>query len=170
MRLVERNSFSSWQETAIVAGEQQPWGGGPAESLVWADKQRYVAALGEDGQPVGVVGALEAEVEAGGERFHVAGIGGLIVTPSLRGQGLGGRLLERILELAAELGPERAMLFCRPGLVRRYRRAGFALLGDPVFADQPGGRVEMPVESMWRPLREHVSWPAGRVDVLGLPF
>jgi GNAT superfamily N-acetyltransferase len=171
MRLVELDSFSAQQEAAIEGDEPAPWGGGAAETLSWSSKQRYVAALDGDGQPVGVIGALVVEVEVGdAARFPVVGLGGLIVTAALRGQGVGGRLIERMLEIAAAIGPQRAMLFCAPELVRRYERYGFRPIEDAVFAEQPSGRVEMPVEAMWRGLREDAGWPAGRVDVLGLPF
>jgi GNAT superfamily N-acetyltransferase len=170
MAIIELDNFSSEQWAELSAGEQQPWGAGPAESMIWADKQRYVAALAEDGRPAGVVGIMTSEVEAGGQRFPVAGVGSLMVTAALRRQGLGGKLLERILELAAAMGPEHAMLFCKRSLVERYARAGFIEIEAPVFADQPEGRTEVPLEAMWRPLRDGAGWPAGRVDVLGLPF
>jgi hypothetical protein len=37
-------------------------------------------------------------------------------------------------------------------------------------ADQPTGRIEMPMVTMWRPLRDAAKWPPGRIDVRGLPF
>ena len=170
MEIVELDSFTSAQEAAIAGEEPQPWGGGAAESMMWADKQRYVAAIDGAGEAVGVAGVLVSEVEAGGERFEVAGVGGLIVAARLRRQGIGAQLLSRVLELAGGLGAERAMLFCAPALVPRYAGAGFQRITAPVFAEQPQGRVEMPMEAMWRPLRDGAGWPAGRVDVLGLPF
>jgi hypothetical protein len=74
------------------------------------------------------------------------------------------------MALAEGLGPERAMLFCRPELVALYRRRGFVEIDAPVWVDQPGGRIEMPLAAMWRPLRAGAEWPPGRVDVRGLPF
>jgi hypothetical protein len=79
-------------------------------------------------------------------------------------------VVEPLLRLAEELGPDRAMLFCRRDLVGLYRRVGFAQIEAPVWADQPDGRIEMPLPAMWRPLRNGADWPPGRVDVHGLPF
>jgi hypothetical protein len=62
------------------------------------------------------------------------------------------------------------MLFCRPELVALYRGFGCEEIAAPVWADQPGGRIEMPLAAMWRPLRDGAEWPSGRVDVRGLPF
>jgi hypothetical protein len=92
------------------------------------------------------------------------------VTRSLRGRGLMSTLVEPLLRLAEGLGPERAMLFCRPELVAPYRRLGFIEIAAPVWADQPEGRIEMPMAAMWRALRPGAKWPPGRVDVRGLPF
>jgi GNAT superfamily N-acetyltransferase len=171
MDLFDLDRFTDVEEAAIVGDEQAPWGGEPAESLIWRDKRRYVAARDEQGEPVGVAGAVIAEVEVdGGELFQVVGLGGLIVAARHRREGLGGRLMRRLLEIASQMGPARAMLFCNPSLVDRYRREGFVPIDAPVFAEQPSGRIEMPLEAMWRPLGDGVAWPEGRVDVLGLPF
>jgi hypothetical protein len=51
-----------------------------------------------------------------------------------------------------------------------YGRVGFAEIAAPVWADQPGVRVRVPMRAMWRPLREGARWPPGRVDVHGAPF
>jgi predicted N-acetyltransferase YhbS len=171
MEIVELEKFTSEQEAAIVGDEQAPWGGDAAEALTWGDKQRYVAVHDEQGRPIAVAGSLLVEVEVeGSDRFPVVGLGGLIVASRHRRAGLGGRLVQRLLEIASEMGPALAMLFCSPALVDRYRRQGFQVIEAPVFADQPDGRIEMPMEAMWRPLRDGASWPQGRVDVLGLPF
>jgi hypothetical protein len=62
------------------------------------------------------------------------------------------------------------MLFCRPQLTGLYRKLGFREIDAPVWAEQPQGRIEMPLPAMWHPLSSEAEWPAGRVDVRGLPF
>ena len=62
------------------------------------------------------------------------------------------------------------MLFCRAPLVVLYERFGFREIKASVSADQPGGRVEMPLRTMWAPLRDGAPWPDGAVEVLGEPF
>jgi predicted GNAT family N-acyltransferase len=169
VELVELDGITSPQWRAIVAGEREPWGG-VAEGLAWADKRRHVGVRAADGQLVAIAGAVIAEIEVEAERLRVVGIGGVFVTPRERGRGLVGKLLGRLLELAGDMGPERAMLFCRPELTALYGRLGFLEIMAPVGARQPEGVIEMPMRAMWRALVEGAEWPAGRVDVQGLPF
>ena len=68
------------------------------------------------------------------------------------------------------MGPDIAMLFCRPALVERYRRHGFAEVPGPVLVDQPSGVQEMPWVTMWRPLKQGATFEDGIVKLRGLPF
>jgi predicted GNAT family N-acyltransferase len=101
--------------------------------------------------------------------FEVVGIGGLIIREEIRGHGLAGPLMDRFRALIDDLGPDRAMLFCGPELVSLYVRRGYRAISAPVHADQPGGRIAVPMAAMWRPLRP-TEWPAGVVELHGLPF
>lgn len=169
---MELDGITSQQWSELLAGEHEPWG--PGEGLAWADKQRHVGVLASDGGLVAVAAAMTSEVEVAGasrrDRFAVVGIGGVFVTSRERGRGLVAKLFEPLLAIAEDMGPGRAMLFCRPQLTAMYRKAGFAEIAAPVWAEQPDGRIEMPLRAMWRGLRRETDWPAGRVDVLGLPF
>jgi predicted GNAT family N-acyltransferase len=170
MRLVELDTLSEpyWEE--LVAGEHEPFGG-TGEKLVWRDKTRIVGVRDDDGQLVAAAGVVLAEVKVGQESpFEVAGLGGLIVTRSARGRGLARLLCRRLLEIAGELKAQRAMLFCLPRLMPLYGKFGFVQIDEPVWADQPGGRIEMPLPAMWNALSSDASWPSGRVELLGEPF
>lgn len=170
MRLVEldRRSEPYWDE--LIAGEQEPFGG-IGEQLVWREKTRNIGVREDDGRLVAAAGAVPAEVRVGAEpSFQVAGLGGLIVTPSARGRGLARLLALRLLEIAGELEAERAMLFCRPELTAFYAQLGFVTIEARVWVDQTEGRVEMPMPAMWSALGSDVGWPPGRVDLLGEPF
>jgi GNAT superfamily N-acetyltransferase len=169
VRAIELSSVDSDQWRALQGDEEHPWGG-EAEALSWAPKTHYVGVPDEDGALLAMAATLTADVRAGEETFPVAGVGGVIVRPDMRGRGLARLVVEAVLPVAARLGPERAMLFCRPPLVAMYERFGFQEIGEPVTAAQPGGRIEMPLRAMWRPLREGARWPEGPVEVLGEPF
>ena len=171
VRLVELDAVSAQQWRELIAGEQSPWGGG-AEELSWREKERVVGIRGEEERLLAVAGTVMAVVEvAAAGSFEVLGIGSVFVTRAARGQGLVARLLEGLLAQPLREGfPERAMLFCRAQLVGLYAKLGFQELGEPVWADQPAGRIEMPLRAMWRALRAGVTWPPGRVEVRGLPF
>jgi predicted GNAT family N-acyltransferase len=171
MEIVELDTIAPGQWDALIGGERQPWGGDAAEGLAWADKERHLAARADSGELVALAGAGIYEVSvAERERFPVVGVGGVFVARRERGAGLASELVGRLLSLAAGMGPERAMLFCRPRLMTLYAQLGFAAIEAPVEAEQPGGLIEVPMPSMWRPLHDGAGWPPGPVRVLGLPF
>jgi GNAT superfamily N-acetyltransferase len=169
VQAIELANVDSGQWRALQGDEPHPWGG-EAEALAWVPKTDYVGIPGEDGELLAMAAVLVAEVTAGEEAFSVAGVGGVIVRPDMRGRGLARLVVEAILEVAERLGPERAMLFCREPLVAMYERFGFQRVDVPVTAAQPDGRIEMPLRAMWRPLHAGASWPGGPVVVLGEPF
>jgi predicted GNAT family N-acyltransferase len=170
MDAIELQHVGSAEWDAVLDGEQQAWGA-DGEDFSWADKQRHVGVLDDDGRPLALAGALVADVAVGaGEAFPVVGIGGVIVTRTMRGNGLVTLLLEALMRLAGELGPDRAMLFCADRLTGLYARFGFTVIDARVSAEQPAGRIAMPMRAMWAPLTDDASWPAGDVEVLGEPF
>jgi predicted GNAT family N-acyltransferase len=170
VEFVELNALTEQDWDAVVAGERQPFGSVGAE-LAWRPKDRHFALREQDGRLVALAALVGVAVEIEGTGgVDVVGLGGVIVTPSARGRGLMFRVVQPVLALAEEIGPERAMLFCRPELVAVYRRLGFEEIAAPVWADQPAGSMEMPMRAMWRALRAGAAWPPGRVDVHGLPF
>jgi predicted GNAT family N-acyltransferase len=170
MRIVELDRVSEpyWEE--LIAGESEPFGG-IGEQLSWRDKSRNLGVRDEDGSLVAAGGVVLAEVRpAEGAPFQVAGVGGLIVTQRARGKGVARSLVLPLLEIAGELPVERAMLFCVDRLMPFYAEFDFREVPGPVWADQPGGRIEMPLGSMWKPLCDGVDWPPGRIDLVGEPF
>lgn len=170
MQLAELAALSEQDWAELIAGEERPWGA-TGEALQWRNKDRHVGLRTSDGRMAAAAGAVIVEVDVeGAEGFDVVGVGGVFVTGSLRGRCLTGRLLPLLLGIAETMGPDRAMLFCRPELVGLYARHGFTEIAAPVSADQPDGRITMPMRAMWRPLRPSAGWPPGRVDVRGLPF
>ncbi len=170
VELVELDALTEQDWIDLQAGEHEPFGSIGA-TLEWGAKDRYFALRGYDGRLAAAAGALIVTVEVeGAGSFEVVGLGGLIVTRSARRKGLMSRLVGPVLELAEGMGPDRAMIFCRQELVVLYERLTFAEITAPVWVDQPGGRVEMPMRAMWRPLRAGATWPSGRVDVQGQPF
>jgi GNAT superfamily N-acetyltransferase len=170
VELVELGALTEEDWAELVDGEPDPFGPIGA-GLAWRPKDRHVGLRAPDGRLVAVAGAAIASIEIeDGDGFDVVGLGSMLVTRSLRGRGLMSRLVEPVLALADGMGPDHAMIFCRPELVVLYRRLAFAEIAAPVWADQPEGRVEMPEPAMWRALREGAGWPPGRVDVRGLPF
>jgi len=163
------DALSEEQWAELSGGEEHPWGG-LAEDLTWREKERHGGLVGADGALLAHAGTVICEIDvAGFPRFDVLGVGGVFVAPSERRKGLVGQVLEPLLAHMPG-GPDRAMLFCRAQLMGLYGKHGFSEIHERVWADQPDGRIEMPLRTMWRPLQEQAAWPAGRVDVVGLPF
>jgi predicted GNAT family N-acyltransferase len=169
VEFVELGALSLRDWVGLTAREREPFGPSSA-GLTFRPKEHHIGMRHPDGRLVAVVGATVATVEVEGHGpFGVVGVGGLIVRQEMRGHGLSGPLMDRLKPLIDELGPDRAMLFCGPDLVSLYTRRGYRLITAPVHADQPGGRIAVPMAAMWRPLRP-VEWPAGVVELAGLPF
>jgi predicted GNAT family N-acyltransferase len=93
------------------------------ESLEWdgIDAQ-CVHAIAEDasGAPIGC-----------GRLLPDGHIGRMAVLASWRGQGVGRRLLERLIEVAAERGDARIMLNAQTHAMPFYARYGFVPVGEP---------------------------------------
>ena len=169
MRLIEpdRITDDDWQQ--VVAEESEPWGG-VGEALQWRKKSHNLGLCDDKGNLVALAGLVLAEVRVAEVPFQVAGIGGVIVTRSARGRGFARVLIERLLQIAHELGVERAMLFCLPSNIGLYTKFGFQLIQEPVWAAQPGGLIEMPLRTMWKPFIPTANWPEGKIELLDEPF
>jgi GNAT superfamily N-acetyltransferase len=169
MRLIEldRIADGDWQQ--VVAGEFEPWGS-VGEALQWREKSHNLGLCDDAGDLVALAGLVLAEVRVAGAPLPVAGIGGVIVTRSARGRGFARVLIKRLLEIAHELGVERAMLFCLPANIGLYAKFGFQLIREPVWAAQPEGSIEMPLRAMWKPLTPTADWPEGKIELLDEPF
>jgi GNAT superfamily N-acetyltransferase len=171
MELIEFGRLSEERYSELVGDEEDPWKA-EAFALKWRPKDHHVGICDEDGRLVAVAGLVVVEVQFGEQLgIPVVGLGGVIVTASHRGRGLGARVISGALSRAEALGPQIAMLFCRPEMAGLYRRYGFAELPGPVLVGQPGGVVEIPGGvTMWRPLHPNACLPEGAVKVHGLPF
>lgn len=169
MRLVKLNRVSDGHWQQVVAGEPEPWGS-VGEALQWREKSHNLGLCDDTGNLVALAGLIIAEVRVADAPLVVAGIGGVIVTRSARGRGFARMLIERLLQMAHELGAERAMLFCLPANIDLYAKFGFELIEEPVWVAQPGGSIEMPLRAMWKPLTPAANWPGGKIELLDRPF
>jgi GNAT superfamily N-acetyltransferase len=172
MELIEFGRLSDEQYAALVGDEDDPWNAAEF-GLEWRAKDHHVAVCDDDGRLLAAAGLVLVEVQFGARPpILVVGVGGVIVTASHRGRGLGRRVISEALRHAEAMGPEIAMLFCRPEIAGLYRRHGFAEVPGPVFVDQPDGIVELSGAgvTMWRPLKVGARLPDGIVKVNGLPF
>ena len=170
LELVELDGdHSEAERTALHDGEENPFESSHL-GIAWEDHERRLV-IRDDGRMIASAGLVVAPVQVAGETFDVVGFGGVIVTRTRRGQGLARRVMEAAIARAAELGPERGLLFCRPDRAGLYTGLGFVELAGPVDVGQlDGKRAPMPLDTMWRPLTPGATWPDGPVSLPGLPF
>ncbi|WP_411089590.1 GNAT family N-acetyltransferase [Streptomyces sp. 061-3] len=115
-------------------------------------------------------GLVVVPVAVGDTRIDVAGLGGVIVAPDLRGCRLARLVVAAAMEHAHETGLEFGLLFCRPDRLPLYRQMGWMPLDGEIRVEQPIGSVTMPLRGMWTPLRDGAWWPSGPVHVLSWPM
>lgn len=135
----------------------------------WRPKD-YHFITEEDGRPLSHVGIIKTTVSVGGRQLTVGGIGGVVTVPEAQGRQLVHAGMRQAAEfICHELGADFGMLFCLPHLEPFYARQGWQALEDEVEIDQPDGKIVWPYRVMVKPCGERV-WPAGRVEVGGLPW
>jgi predicted GNAT family N-acyltransferase len=170
VELIEFGRLSDEQYAELVGDEDDPWHAVEFD-LKWLPKDHHIAVRDDDGRLLAAAGLVVVEVQFGAQPpVPVVGVGSVIVNVSNRGRGLGRQVISAALVGAEAIGPEIAMLFCRPAIAGLYRRHGFAEVGGPVLVDQPDGVVEMSGVTMWRPLKPGGRLPDGIVKLNGLPF
>jgi predicted N-acetyltransferase YhbS len=170
MELVEFGLLTEKLRAELEGDEIDPWDSAGLPPLQWRAKEQHVALRDGEGRYMASAGMVVAEVEAGGDRFPVVGLGGVIVSAAYRGRGLSLQVVQAALDKAATLGPDFMLLFCHGNRVGLYKRFGFEEVGSEVLVEQEGGRVAIPMRAMVRALRPGASWPDGSVVVHSRPF
>ncbi|WP_460073476.1 GNAT family N-acetyltransferase [Streptomyces sp. YKOK-I1] len=169
MSVVRLARYTPADRDEITGGVADPFGTG-ATGLTWRDKDVHFGVR-HDGRLVAHAGLVETSVSAGGGApVRVAGLGGVVVAPEVRGQGLARLVVTAATEHARGTGAEFGLLFCRPSLVPVYERLGWRVSAGGTRVEQPGGAVDMPLRTMWTPLVEDATWPSGSVRLLSLPM
>ena len=135
----------------------------------WRSKDYHFVSE-EGGRPLSHVGVVKTAVSVGGRQLTVGGVGGVVTVPEAQGRRLvHAAMLQADEFICRELGAEFSMLFCLPRLEPFYARQGWQALEDEVEIEQPDGKIIWPYRVMVKPCGERV-WPAGRVEVGGLPW
>jgi hypothetical protein len=62
------------------------------------------------------------------------------------------------------------LLLCRPELERFYAPMGWRAVPGPLVFEQPGRQITWPLSVMVWPCRPGREWPAGTIDLCGLPW
>ncbi|MEJ1090878.1 GNAT family N-acetyltransferase [Microbacterium istanbulense] len=122
---------------------------------------------------IGHVGYQRRTVGVGDREVTVAGVGGVLVAPRARGLGLGIAMLRRAQgRMASDV--DYGYLGCRPAVVPFYEAAGWRRIRAREHSLSPA--TGSPVTTNTDPIlicdagRPASEWPAGTIDLRGLPW
>jgi predicted N-acetyltransferase YhbS len=161
--------YTKTDQDEILGDGDDPFGVAAA-GLTWLPKKEHFGIRHGD-RLVAHAGLLRLPVAIGDVETEVVGVGGVAVAPDMQGQGLARRVVRAALDHARTMGPQHALLFCRPPLVPLYQRLGWHALDKGVLVEQPENRlVTMPLRTMVTPLRDNARWPSKPVRLFSLPM
>ncbi|MEU6373510.1 GNAT family N-acetyltransferase [Streptomyces sp. NPDC046909] len=135
------------------------------------DKDVHFGVL-RQGRLVAHAGLVEVAVSVGDRSLRVAGLGGVIVAPGMRGHGLARAVVGAAVAHARGTEAEFGILFCLPDRVPLYERLGWRVLDGGMRVEQPGGVIDHPLHTLWIPLGEddEAVWPDGPARLWSLPM
>jgi len=109
---------------------------------LWSSTDSFVAGAFEGNRLVGMAGFYR---EQGLKTRHKGRVWGVYVTRTMRGQGVGRKLMLRLLKRALEMGEVKQVLLSVTGTqqaaVALYRSLGFEIFGTEPEALNVGGRL-----------------------------
>ena len=167
-RAHRRDAARPWREAASTARRTRSRSATPTSSGAARPTTPCSGRTGGRWRPSGW---LVVDVQAGGERFHVVGVGGVIVTRDTAARAACARRSTPRWTARRRSARDRAMLFCSRANNGRCASFGFAEIDRPGRRRAvDGGEALMPPPAMWRPLRDGAAWPDGDVRLPELPF
>lgn len=121
----------------------------------------------------GAIAEIQArDILVGGQAVRVAGVGGVMSLPEVRGTGLGKVVMaETTRHIREDMRPDAGMLFCAPENVAFYDQFGWQNINRLIHHQPPTGARVMDATTdedniMILPCGEFV-FPAGDIDVQG---
>jgi GNAT superfamily N-acetyltransferase len=138
-------------------------------NLSWRPTETHVF-ISAGGRKMCHVGLVRQTVKVSSASLEVAGVGGVLVRSGERGHGYGRAALEAAAALVArEWKAEFMLLFCREVLRPWYDALGWRRVLGATWAEQPGGSIVLPLESMWKSL-SGARWPDGDLHLHSRPW
>lgn len=143
--------------------------GGAAFDYTWADVDWHVLVwIGAE--LVSHVEIIERTGMVGGQSVKLGGVGGVASADEWRGRGLATLAMEKAGEfLRGKLHVEFGLLICGQEMTSFYHRLGWEVVHGPLVFHQPEGKVTFEDVVMVLPCRGQ-QWPAGTIDLCGLPW
>jgi GNAT superfamily N-acetyltransferase len=122
------------------------------------------------GQLASHAGISRRVVTVDGRALLVGAVGGVWTAPEFRGQGLARMAMKTATEfVCGTVEAAAGLLICREPVALFYERVGWQRVPGPLVFDQPTGKVawHRPILVSLCRLR---AWPAGTIDLCGLPW
>ena len=157
----EREQIASLLRTVFADSPGQDW--------AWATDDWEVAVWDGD-RLLGRLGIVERQALVGGHEVRLAGIGGVGTLPAWRGRGVAALALRTAdVFLRDDLRADFGLLVCSESMTRYYERLGWRVVPGPLVFEQPNGQTTYDGKTMVLP-GVRTEWPAGVIDLRGLPW
>lgn len=141
---------------------------GQEGGIQWSPSEWIVMGL-LDGIIVSQIMLLEREVDVGGQKIYVGGVGGVATHPDYRQRGYAGKLLTASEQFFRELSLPFGMLVCGEEKRLYYASFGWVKIDNRTIFQNHGEDREMDGTMMILPLKE-IGWPDGLLNLNGKPW
>lgn len=123
-----------------------------------------------DGVFVSHVGIVERTGTVAGKPVQLGGVGGVATFPNMQKKGLASAAMQMTAGFMQEsLKVDFGLLLCARETEPFYRKLGWLEVAGPLMFDQPQGKVTFHDVTMILPCIKQ-DWPAGTIDLCGLPW
>jgi predicted acetyltransferase len=136
--------------------------------IEWGDSQWLVMGF-IDGFIVTQIGILKREVDVGGQKLSVGGVGGVATHPDHRRRGYAGQLLRASEQLMRELDLPFGVLVCGEERMPYYASFGWQKIDNKTIFQNQGKDRELDGIMMILPLKDQ-AWPGGVLNLNGKPW
>jgi len=143
--------------------------GAEVVGYAWADVDWHVLVWIE-GQLASHVEIIERTGTVDGQPVRLGGIGGVASAAEWRGRGLATLAMEKAAKFMCDgLAVGFGLLICGQEMIPFYHRLGWQVVEGPLVFDQLEGKVTFDDVVMVLPCTGQ-EWPAGMIDLCGLPW
>ena len=144
------------------------------DSIAWASHEWMALGCLDDGTTPDALATqlclLKREILVGGEPVWVAGVGGVATRPEWQRHGLASQLLRAAQTfMRAEIRVPFGLLICADERQHFYAGCGCQSVASTLNFSQDGRQRALKTCVMVLPLADQV-WPAGEIDLRGLPW
>jgi aminoglycoside 2'-N-acetyltransferase I len=159
------NDFEKARQDCVVLSSLYAY----LTGIKWASPDAAVMVWVEDDM-VSNVHIVKREIKVGRQKIIIGGIGNIATKVEWRKQGYSSLALIKAEEyLVDPLQVSFGLMISTPELIPRYSKRGWKVVADSLKCEQPEGKYTLQYPVMILPVKQK-EWPAGPIDVCGLPW